>query len=241
MTDRVRFALFAAGIVPLGVFLVWAVAGLSPFGYYPGPYGDVVNAIATAQRHVLNVATAVNFDYRGFDTLGEEYILFTSVAGLILILRERRQTQGKRTSLGETERADGVGALSLVLLPVIVVFGMYMAVHGGLTPGGGFQGGAIIASGFLLAYLGSGHPAFHAIGKIEILEVFESLGAAAYVVIGLAALGLGLSFLQNFMPLGGRGNLVSGGTIWAINIAVMLEVATGLVIALSEFLKEIEP
>lgn len=234
--------MFAVALVPLAAFLVWGVLGLAPFGYYPGPYGDIINAIATSERHVLNAVTAVNFDYRGFDTLGEEYILFTSVAGLILILRERRESgDSARTTLAETERLDGVGTLSLALLPIIVVFGLYMSLHGPLTPGGGFQGGAMIASAMLLAYLGSGHPAFKAIAKIEILDVLESLGAGAYVVIGLVALVFGLAFLQDYMPLGGRGDLFSGGTIWAINIAVMLEVATGLVIMLAEYLKEIEP
>ena len=241
MSGRMRIIMFGLGVVPLAAFLVWAVLGLAPFGYYPGPYGDVVNAIATAQRHVLNVATAVNFDYRGFDTLGEEYILFTSVAGLVVILRGLRQEGGVRAPLDETERADGVGTLALALLPVVVVFGMYVAIHGSLTPGGGFQGGAIVASGFLLAYLGSGHPAFHAIGRVEILEALEALGAGLYVLTGLAAVALGLAFLQNFMPLGARGDLVSGGTIWAINVAVFIEVATGLVMALGEFLKETQP
>ena len=49
-----------------------------------------INAVAVPERHMTNMATAVNFDYRAFDTLGEEYILFTAVAGLALLLRQAR-------------------------------------------------------------------------------------------------------------------------------------------------------
>jgi multicomponent Na+:H+ antiporter subunit B len=231
--------MFAAAVVPLAAFLGWGVSGLAPFGFYPGPYGDIINAIAEVQRHVTNAATAVNFDYRGFDTLGEEFIFFTSVAGLVLILRERREQGKSGSGLEDSARADGIGTLSLAFLPIIVVFGLYMAVHGPATPGGGFQGGAIIGSGFLLAYLGSGHDAFTAIGDPGKLDPLEALGAGAYVIIGLVAVGMGLSYLQNYMPLGSSGNTFSGGTIWAVNMAVMLEIATGFGVAIAHFLKEI--
>ena len=54
--------------------LLWAITGLPGFGKYPGPYGDLINSVAVVERHVTNVVTAVNFDYRALDTLGEEYI-----------------------------------------------------------------------------------------------------------------------------------------------------------------------
>lgn len=242
MNDRLRAVIFFVSLPAIVVFLGWGIGGLSPFGFYPGPYGDVVNALGTAQRHVWNMATAVNFDYRGFDTMGEEWIMFVSVVGVALILRERElRDKSERTTLQESERADGVGFTSLALLPVIVVLGLYLALHGPNTPGGGFQGGAVIGSAFLLAYLGSGHKAFHALAKTQVVEPLEALGAFAYVAIGLWALALGDEFLKNYMPLGTAGNLWSGGAIWAINIAVVLEIATGFMLAAGEFLKEIQP
>jgi len=242
MTDRARVWVMGLSFVPLAAFLIWGISGLNAFGFYPGPYGDIINAIGDWQRHAWNMATAVNFDYRGFDTMGEEYIMFVSVVGVALILRERElEDKSSRTTLAESERADGVGVLSFVLLPIVVVFGIYMALHGPNTPGGGFQGGAIVGTAFLFAYLGSGHKAFAAIGKTEVVEPLEALGALAYVGIGLVALFLGDEFLTNYLPLGTAGNLWSGGTIWAINIAVLLEIGTGFLLATGEFLKEIQP
>ena len=65
----------------VGVFLFWGLSGLPPFGHYHGRYGHLINGIALPQRHATNAVTAVVFDYRGFDTLGEEFILFTAVLG----------------------------------------------------------------------------------------------------------------------------------------------------------------
>jgi multicomponent Na+:H+ antiporter subunit B len=69
--------------------------GLPAFGHYPGPYGDILNAVGTSERHGTNIVTLVNFDYRGFDTLGEEYMLFAAVIGAVLLLRAHR---GEETS-----------------------------------------------------------------------------------------------------------------------------------------------
>ena len=242
MSDRARTWMFVLSLVPLAALLGWGISGLSPFGSYPGPYGNIINALGAAQRHVWNMATAVNFDYRGFDTMGEEFIMFVSVAGVALILREKQlQAKDDRTTLQETERADGIGVLSIALLPIVTVFAAYMALHGPNTPGGGFQGGAIAGSAFLLAYIGSGHKAFAAIGKTTAVEPLEALGAGAYVAIGLVALLLGDAFLTNYLPLGTAGNLWSGGTIWAINLAVFLEIGCGFLLVSGEFLKEIQP
>ncbi len=66
--------------------LAWGLNALPPIGHYAGPYGDVILAAAKEERHVLNTVAAVNFDYRGFDTLGEEFIFFASVIGVSLLL-----------------------------------------------------------------------------------------------------------------------------------------------------------
>ena len=79
--------------------LLLGMSGLAPIGEPSSPpertVGDWLNRVALPERHLTNVVSAVNFDYRGLDTLGEEYILFAAVAGVALLLRERR---------GESER-----------------------------------------------------------------------------------------------------------------------------------------
>src|SRR5947209_7156781 len=82
VTPRGRLLLFAIPAVGVAALLVWSFAGLPSFGHYRGPYGNVINARSVPERHASNAVAAVNFDYRGFDTIGEEYILFTSVMGV---------------------------------------------------------------------------------------------------------------------------------------------------------------
>jgi len=64
--------LVAAGA--LAGVLAWGFGGLPRFGTFDGAYGQILNHVAVPQRHITDVVAAVNFDYRGFDTLGEEFI-----------------------------------------------------------------------------------------------------------------------------------------------------------------------
>src|SRR5207248_10987677 len=77
----------AAGLAGL---LVWGFSGMPRFGDFHAAYERLLNAVAVPQRHSTNVVTAVVFDYRGFDTMGEEFILFASVVGVVLLLRDQR-------------------------------------------------------------------------------------------------------------------------------------------------------
>src|SRR5690242_19678150 len=75
--------------------LLWGMAGLPAVGSYNGVYGNAIVGLATPERSAQNVVSAINFDYRGLDTLGEEYILFAAVAGTALLLRRlRREREG---------------------------------------------------------------------------------------------------------------------------------------------------
>ncbi|MGH2873678.1 MAG: hydrogen gas-evolving membrane-bound hydrogenase subunit E [Solirubrobacteraceae bacterium] len=78
MSRRARTILFAAAAATIAAGLVWAVTGLPASGDYHGVYGLTLQHVALAQRHATNLVSAVTFDYRGFDTLGEEFILFVS-------------------------------------------------------------------------------------------------------------------------------------------------------------------
>ena len=85
----------------LAAFYLWGLTGLPGFGNYPGPYGDIINRIAVAQTKATGVVSAVNFEYRGFDTVGEEFILFAAATGVATVLRHLR---GEREQRGPTTR-----------------------------------------------------------------------------------------------------------------------------------------
>src|SRR5262249_22005004 len=82
VTPAARRWVFLAGMAGLAAFLLWGLTGLPGFGSYPGPYGDIINRVAVAQTNATGVVSAINFEYRGFDAVGEEFILFTAAIGV---------------------------------------------------------------------------------------------------------------------------------------------------------------
>jgi multicomponent Na+:H+ antiporter subunit B len=235
--------LFLVAMPGLAVFMLWGMAGLPRFGTFAGAYSRLLNATAVAERAATNVVASVTFDYRGFDTMGEEFILFAAVVGVAILLRAQRdeeegQPEEEITGRHAPATSNAVRAVGLALVGPIVVFGIYVVTHGHLSPGGGFQGGVVLATGALLVYLSGEYVTLRRVRPEHLIDAAESTGAGGYVVIGLLGLVVGTSFLDNFLPLGQPGALLSSGTILPINLAVGLEVAGGFVLLLSEFLEQ---
>ena len=233
---RVRLGLFALGLAGLGGLLVWAVVGLPAFGHYAGPYGDIVSKLAVPQRHMANAVTATVFDYRGFDTMAEELLLFMTATAVAMLLRET--TAEEVRDIVDAIRSDavrGVGALASI---VVFLLGLDVVAHGFVTPGGGFQGGVILAAAFALVYLTTEYHAYARLAPTALAEPVESFGAGAYVALGLIAFAFGLSFLGNFIDLGVTGRLRSGGSAALVNWASAIAVAGGFMLIFSEYLEE---
>jgi multicomponent Na+:H+ antiporter subunit B len=236
MSRRARLGLFAVSASGLAALLLWAMAGLPDFGHYRGPYGFLLNAAAPDERHVTNVVAAVVFDYRGFDTLGEEFILFASVMGVALLLRDVREGEGKSR---DAMRGDAVKLVGIGFAAILFLTGLFVVAHGYLTPGGGFQGGVVVASAFVLVYLAGEYGAYRRLTPTAGLDLLEGSGAGGYAVVGVVSLLLGSAFLHNFGPLGTSGTLAAGGSIPFLNVASALEVAAAFVLIFTEFLEEL--
>ncbi|MBV9940665.1 MAG: hypothetical protein JO262_00950, partial [Solirubrobacterales bacterium] len=210
---------------------------------YKGVYGNVINGIGVTERRATDLVTALNFDFRAFDTLGEEFILFTSVLGVVLILRQMRGEQD-RPSQREAEEhsfagaSEALRALSLVLIPVILALGVYVVVHGALTPGGGFQGGVILAAGPLAVFLAGRYLRMKTVAPTIAEELGDAIGAAGYALVGVGGLVFAGVFLKNFLPLGAPGHLLSAGQVPLASMAVGLEVSGAFLVAFSEFLDQ---
>jgi multicomponent Na+:H+ antiporter subunit B len=240
---RTQRRVFLAAMSVLAVFMLWGMAGLPAFGTFAGAYSRLLNADAVRERAATNVVAAITFDYRGFDTMGEEFILFAAVVGVAILLRTQRDEE-ERSPAEEAEgrrapaASNAVRALGLGLVGPIVVFGAYVVAHGHLTPGGGFQGGVVLATGALLVFLSGEYVTLRRVRPEPLIDAAESAGAGGYVAIGVLGLVAAGSFLENFLPIGTPGELLSAGIILPINLAVGLEVAAGFVLLLSEFLEQ---
>jgi multicomponent Na+:H+ antiporter subunit B len=168
-----------------------------------------------------NIVTAVVVTYRGFDTLGEVTILFVAASLIAMFLKTgmKRRERDPRTSSVILSTAQKL------LFPLIVLFGFYVFTNGHLTPGGGFQGGAIIATGFLLLLMANPQAEF----RHGLFNSIESISGISYVIIGILGVVLGLGFLDNrFLPLGHLGKLFSAGAIPVIYSFIGLKVGAEL-------------
>jgi multicomponent Na+:H+ antiporter subunit B len=195
-----------------------------------------------------NLVTAVVVTYRGLDTLGEVTVLFISAAGVGLLLRRSRRNQDDDKGLKKGDRAEETANVNVqkpaseivetateLLLPMVILFGVYVFMNGHLSPGGGFQGGAIIASGtmFMLLALPESH-----ISRLMI-AITESLSGFSYVVVGVLGVFFAGGFLDNrIMDLGTYGDLFSAGAIPLIYTFVGLKVGFELSAVLDRFRKE---
>jgi multicomponent Na+:H+ antiporter subunit B len=243
MNRRARLILFALACLCVIPGVITLAQSMPSFGAHPMPYGDLINAAAPAERHVTNMVSAVNFDYRGFDTLGEEFMLVCAVTGCVVLLRGNRGEQldsppGSAEGRAIRPRSDAVVLLARGVAPLTLLFGIYVALHAMTTPGGGFQGGVIIASGLFLLFLAEGYRSWRAMMHSRILDAYEGGGATLYVLCGLTSMAFGAPFLTNILPLGTERDVFSGGLMLIENAGVALAVAGGFAVLFGEFLEE---
>ena len=242
MSPRIRtYVYVVSAVIAFGV-LVYAAGGLPPFGSFSGAYTDMVLQIGTLERSVDNIPTLVNFDVRGFDTLGEEFIFFTSVTGVLFLFSSVKSAAKEHDQPMESARERGqTGAIRwfpIGLAAFIAALGMDIGAHGQLTPGGGFQGGAVFGGAMACIYLAFGLQTLVETAHKETFDSLEALGAFSFAALGVAALFVAGWFLQNIMPLGQTGATVSGGTVYFLSCAVFVEIACGFTLLVLAFLKQ---
>jgi len=203
------------------------LVGLLPF-VAPEVLGGVARYYVEQGAHdngAANLVTGVLVTYRGLDTLGEVVVLLVSVSGAGYVLRRATRADGGAAAHlpPRTKASELVQSGSRLLIAPILLFGVYVFTHGHLSPGGGFQGGAIVASAVLLSLLAGGRFAR------RLGHLLESLAGLSYLATGLLGLFVAGSFLANRgLSLGQMGELLSAGVIPVISIVIGLKVGAEL-------------
>ncbi|MCK8825932.1 hydrogen gas-evolving membrane-bound hydrogenase subunit E [Fuchsiella alkaliacetigena] len=182
----------------------------------------------------INMVTAILFDYRGFDTLGEATVIFAAATIISFLLPK------KQTTMLKDDFSLLVHKSIKSVIPIVFILGVYLVVFGHLSPGGGFTGGVILA---VIAIL------WTVVFDLEYSEsklsystksLIEDLGALAFVIIGLFGMIAGSTFLasgQAGFYLGTPGEILSGGAIPYLNMAVGAKVGAGLAIIFNSLIK----
>jgi multicomponent Na+:H+ antiporter subunit B len=166
-----------------------------------------------------NIVTAVVLAFRGFDTLLELTILFTAATAGGLVLGKPRADAPRDPDAGFILQAGAD-----LFFPLLLVVGLYIILHGHLTPGGGFQGGVVLAAAFFIPVLARpGTTLDH-----DTISLIEGLAGAAFIFIGLLAMFGGEAFLTPLLGKGELGALLSAGTLPLLYLAVGLKVGSEL-------------
>ena len=179
-----------------------------------------------------NMVTSVVLGFRAFDTLGEVTVLFVSSLGVAFILDLKNKKRMDLAFKANFMLKTG----SSILAALILVVSFYMILHGHLSPGGGFPGGAMIASAVLLLYLSDDQ--FRS--KIQGFKILESISGSLIVIISLVGLVIGKAYFENFLDAGVIGNLISAGIIPIIYVLIGLKVGSEIASVVDQFLTEEE-
>ena len=228
--------LSAVIVITLAAIFLGVTMDLPLFGRADSP---AVNEVS--QRYLeqgleetgaVNAVTGMILDYRAFDTFGESAVLFAAAMSTLLLLHSPKSRM--RTFRGPDEVLSQLGRR---ILPVILLFGIYVVVNGHLSPGGGFSGGAILGAGLILASL--------VLGEERMARMLPASRTSKITVTCLLAYGLmkGYSFYTGAnhvgweVPKGIPGTIFSGGFILPLNLCVGIIVACTMYTFYSLFLE----
>ena len=115
-----------------------------------------------------------------------------------------------------------------LVLPIMITLGIYIIVHGHLSPGGGFQGGVLIAGALTIIYVAYGSKALNKKVKMHGFKISEDIGALGFIILAFLGLIFGGTFFKNIFGTGKPGDLISSGSIFLMNFAVGFKVFAGI-------------
>ena len=223
--------------VMLITVLLYCVANLPRFGQ------ENVKATVVTQRYIekgleetgaVNIVSGMILDYRAFDTLGEWHVLFTALVCVMVLLRKDWKNMNSKFEDYSSIRSDRyfqtekdmiLQTIGIVMVPCIFVFGTYVLLNGQNSPGGGFSGGAILGAAMIIFTAAFGFR------KVDRFFTLKLSSYVTFVALSFYSFAKGYVFitgangLDNHIPKGIPGAILSGGLILPLDIAVGLVVA----------------
>lgn len=226
----VAAVLFCVTLVGL---LLYTVSYLPRIGSSANPDNNIVS-----QRYIeeglqetgaLNIVSGMILTYRAFDTFGETNVLFIATCCVMILLMVDdavlKKVENNNDRRFEPKNDAILQGTAFVLCPIIFIFGIYVILNGHLSPGGGFSGGAILGAGLILYTIAFGFKKTQKFFNEMIYKIAKITALCMYGIIGSYFYITGANGIENHIPLGIPGHILSGGIILPIDICVGLEVA----------------
>lgn len=224
-----RFYIIAAAVLCL-IFAAVMLCAVGDMPSYGSDSAPIVNEVAeryvsqgTEETGAVNTVAGMILDYRAFDTLGESFVLFTALCTVVLLMKIGGR--GRRRVIVEQETVDYsrdpiVRTVCKFVIPVILVFGIYILLNGHLSPGGGFSGGAILASGFIIFAMVWGDDTARRVLPAKVIKVITLCALGFYCLSKAYSFFTGANHLHSVISPGIPGHIFSAGLILPLNVAV---------------------
>ncbi len=210
--------------VTLAVILLYTVSYLPAYGNPLNPANNEVSDRYTEfgleETGAVNTVAGMILDYRAFDTFGESAVLFVAASIVMMLLKKDEKKRSKH--LEDHSRDPIIKHIAQVIVPCLLIFGVYLVLNGHLSPGGGFSGGAVMGAGLILYSSAFGYRKASKVITDKLLRNIVFVSFCFYAVAKGYSFFTGANHIPTGIPLGTAGNIISSGLILPLNIAVGL-------------------
>ena len=179
----------------------------------------------------VNIVTGMILDYRAFDTFGESNVLFIATITVLIMLRVNKKNKAEVESAEQNDRVYEpkndiiLQCVAKILVPIIMMFGIYVILNGHISPGGGFSGGAIIGAALILHLNAFGFKKTERFFTEKTYKWICFFALSFYCLAKSYSFFTGANHMESHIPLGTPGAIISSGLILPLNICVGLVVA----------------
>ena len=223
-------AVFLTGV------LLYTVSYLPQYGDPNAPENNIVAARyitdGLAETGAVNIVAGMILDYRAFDTFGESCVLFVAACCVLILLRVDKDEEPGSAALEavndrnfEPKNDTILQGSARILVPLTLIFGVYVVLNGHLSPGGGFSGGAIIGAGLILYLTAFGFKKTERFINERVVRVLTVSALSFYAIAKSYSFYCGANHLESGISPGVPGALLSAGLIPYLNICVGIVVA----------------
>ena len=200
-----RRLLITGALALVGLVLLYGVGKMPPMNTRLAP--DKTHVVprylekGEEEAGAKNIITGIILNYRGYDTSGEVTVIFSALCAVIAILdREKKGRSRSGVDASAIQTSVIVKTVVRFSLPVVVLFAVYVILHGEPSPGGGFQGGAVIGASVILFTLVFGLPVSTRRMPPGSRIPLESVNVLGFLAMGFLGVALGVEFLTYLLP-----------------------------------------